>query len=143
MLSNLKTLLDSIKSEWSFSRRRAVSRPDDSSSHAEQKQGLDKLASNDHSDSSERLSISRWDSLEGLEEVGRGAFGVVYRAWDPVLRRHVALKLFRSDQGQIEEARKLAQVNSPNIVKIFRYETHEGYPGFTMEFIEGMTLAEE
>lgn len=143
MLSNLKTLFDSIKSGLSFSQRRTVLQSDASSSQSEQKHGLDDSISNRHSDSGERFSISRWDSLEGLEEVGHGAFGVVYRAWDPVLRRYVALKLFRADEGQIEEARKLAQVNSPNIVKIFRFETHEGYPGFTMEFIEGLTLADE
>lgn len=141
MLSNLKTLLDSIKSELSFSRRRTVLRPTDVDAELIDTDKFRSQAGSEVIPENEKLS--RWGSLEVLEELGRGAFGVVYKAWDPILRRHVALKLFRFDQGQIEEARKLAQVNSPNIVKIFRYETHEGYPGFTMELVNGVTLADE
>src|SRR5689334_3479389 len=36
---------------------------------------------------------STWGSLKLLEPIGQGAFGIVYRAWDPKLDREVALKL--------------------------------------------------
>ena len=39
----------------------------------------------------------RWGRLEARERLGRGAFGEVWRAWDPALEREVALKLARHD----------------------------------------------
>ena len=38
-------------------------------------------------------ALDRWGPFEGLQLVGRGSFGEVYRAFDPALQRHVALKL--------------------------------------------------
>jgi serine/threonine protein kinase len=37
--------------------------------------------------------VERWGPFEDLQRVGRGSFGEVYRAFDPRLQRHVALKL--------------------------------------------------
>ncbi len=36
---------------------------------------------------------SKWGPFQLLQRIGQGAFGEVYRAWDPVLEREVALKL--------------------------------------------------
>ena len=38
-------------------------------------------------------ALDRWGPFERLQRVGRGSFGEVYRAFDPTLQRHVALKL--------------------------------------------------
>ena len=58
-----------------------------------------------------------WGSLRLLERVGQGAFGDVYRAWDPRLDREVALKLLRRLESRgdsvgaavIDEGRLLAR----------------------------------
>jgi len=136
MLSNLKTFLDSIKVELFSSRRKTYEVPDT------EKKGAFRLEDSDFQDTGPQR-LSDLDHLDVLEEIGRGAFGTVYRAWDPVLQRHVALKRFFFDDGQIAEARKLARISSPNVVKIFRYENRQGCPELAMELVEGNTLADE
>jgi serine/threonine protein kinase len=79
--------------------------------------------------------------------IGDGQFGVVYRCEDLNLQRDVALKMFRvGEEGAREmesaigEARKLATLNHPNVVHVYRLGTYEGEPFIAMEFIEGKTL---
>jgi len=78
--------------------------------------------------------------LEIHEEIGRGAMGVVYRAWDKVLDRAVALKKIRAgllDNPEAvrrfyHEARAAARLNHPHIIAIHGMGTFEGGHGFTM-----------
>jgi len=85
-----------------------------------------------------------------LGEMGRGAMGVVYRARQLNLNRLVALKMIRdgalagpqqlSDfQREAEAAARLAH---PNIIHIYELGTHHGLPYFSMELIEGGSLAQ-
>ncbi len=91
---------------------------------------------------------ARWGHLRVLERIGRGAFGEVYRAWDPRLDREVALKLLpigssvanRRTASIIEEGRLLARVRHPNVVTIYGAERIENRIGLWMEFIKGRTL---
>jgi tRNA A-37 threonylcarbamoyl transferase component Bud32 len=87
-------------------------------------------------------SRTRWSHLELVEEVGRGAFGTVYLAWDTRLAREVALKLYAVDHGDgdIEEARRLARVSHPNVVTIFGADRIAGQLGLWMELLRGRTL---
>src|SRR5262245_30679551 len=87
-------------------------------------------------------SRTRWSHLELVEEVGRGAFGTVYRSWDTRLAREVALKLYAGDHGDgdIEEARRLARVSHPNVVTIFGADRIAGQLGLWMELLRGRTL---
>jgi len=86
--------------------------------------------------------------LEGI--LGRGSFGTVYKAWDPVLEKHVALKLLHPRDGDddegaqraLEEARKMARVNHEHVVRVFGVETHDDRMGLWMELIDGPTLEE-
>ncbi|MEK7866827.1 MAG: protein kinase [Planctomycetota bacterium] len=83
-----------------------------------------------------------------LREVGRGGMGVVYRAHDPVLNRDVALKTVKGDvkpdwvQRFLNEARALAKLRHPGIVPIHDLGEADGVAYFTMDLIEGKTLAD-
>jgi eukaryotic-like serine/threonine-protein kinase len=82
--------------------------------------------------------------------VGRGSFGEVYRAFDPTLQRHVALKLLlpqslhRDDEtaALLREARAIARVRHPNVLPIHGVDRHDGRVGFWSDFVSGQTLAE-
>ncbi len=84
----------------------------------------------------------RWGHLELLEEIGRGTYGSVYRAWDTRLAREVALKLLEDDEGgrSLEEARRLARIAHPNVVAVYGADRIEGRVGLWMELLRGRTL---
>lgn len=89
-----------------------------------------------------------WGPLQVLEAVGHGAFGDVYRAWDPRLDREVALKLMKRAESKhtsvdsliVEEGRHLARVRHPNIVTVYGADRIDGRVGLWMEFVRGRTL---
>jgi len=93
-------------------------------------------------------SILRWGLLEVREKIGEGAFGEVYRAWDPTLQREVALKLLRAERSEsetdttrfIDEARKLARVRHPNVLVVYGADRRQGRIGLWTELLEGKTL---
>jgi eukaryotic-like serine/threonine-protein kinase len=95
-------------------------------------------------------ALDHWGPFEGLQCVGRGSFGEVYRAFDPTLQRHVALKLLlpgrlaRDEElsALLREARAIARVRHPNVVPIYGVDRHDGRLGFWSDFVQGQTLAE-
>ncbi len=80
--------------------------------------------------------------------IGSGAFGTVYEAEDPELRRKVAIKLFAAGTAQhrervLREARMLATVSSPHVVHVFEVGTVDdttAAPYLVMELVSGPTL---
>jgi len=86
--------------------------------------------------------FGRWAGLRLLERIGAGAFGEVYRAWDPRLDRHVALKLLPAEPEAttLDEGRRLARVRHPNVVTIHGAERIGDRIGLWMEFVDGRTL---
>ena len=90
------------------------------------------------------------DKFELIEEVGRGAFGTVYRARDIQLHRIVAVKIPRSGQlasrGDedrfMREARSTAQLKHVGIVQVFEIGRGGSFPYIVSEFVEGITLAD-
>jgi len=83
-----------------------------------------------------------------VEEIGQGGMGVVFKAYDESLGRHVALKTLPPDLARDaerlrrfqREARAVAALNHPNIVTIHSVEEAEGVHFLTMELVEGKTL---
>jgi predicted Ser/Thr protein kinase len=86
---------------------------------------------------------------ELLEEIARGGMGVVYRARQGSLARTVAVKMMRpgllATEAEIRrfqtEARTAASLQHPNIVTIHEVGEFEGLHYFSMEFVEGPSLA--
>jgi CheY-like chemotaxis protein len=80
--------------------------------------------------------------------LGEGAMGVALLAHDEQLQRDVAIKLLREGQSSdglmqaklLEEARSMARVFHPNVVKIHAFGEHEEAPYFVMEYVNGPTL---
>ncbi len=90
---------------------------------------------------------AQWGHLKLIEQLGQGSFGTVYRAFDPVLQREVALKLGRPDQQDkvsaqqtIDEARRQARVYHPNVLAVHGADVHDGCVGIWADLIEGKTL---
>lgn len=83
------------------------------------------------------------DSRYELRDVlGRGAMGVVHRAWDRVARREVALKSLRVwDPEDIyrlkKEFRSLADVSHPNLARLHELVAHDDVCFLTMELVNG------
>jgi len=84
------------------------------------------------------------------EKIGSGGMSSVYRAFDPMLERWVAIKLMHrdisNDPDQLErfrrEARAVAQLNHPHVVTVIDAGEDDGAPYIVFEYVEGETLKE-
>jgi serine/threonine protein kinase len=92
----------------------------------------------------------RLDRFNLLEEVGAGAFGQVFRAWDAERERSVAIKVLRAGRHArpedvdrfLREARSALQLQHPGIVPVFGAgEAEDGTVYLIEEFVQGTTLA--
>jgi tetratricopeptide (TPR) repeat protein len=82
-----------------------------------------------------------------LSELGRGGMGVVYRAFDPVLDREVAVKVVpptsvRKDAFERfrREARLVAKLDHPGVVPVYDFGEHDGGLFFVMPLVQGSPL---
>jgi len=85
-----------------------------------------------------------------LERVGKGGMGVLFRGYDPVLDREVAVKVmladFSDDTEQMRprfyrEAKSAAKLQHRNIVTIFEFAEENNQPHIVMEFLRGLPLS--
>ena len=96
--------------------------------------------------------LGRVGKYELRHQIGRGAMGVVFEAYDTVIERRVALKMLRTDVFAPEqlhdvrvrfkrEAHSAGRLSHPNIVTIFDYGEHEGAPYIAMDLMTGEELS--
>ncbi len=85
------------------------------------------------------------------ERVGQGTSGVVYRALHQTLNIPVAVKVFNLPHAKTQlnaykqfrfEARLLAQLNHPNVVRVWDFEDDTAFPYLVLEYVEGLSLSE-
>ena len=90
------------------------------------------------------------DGHVALEEIGRGAAGIVYRARQAQPAREVAMKVLRPHEAGSAEARArfrleaatVAGLDHPAILPVFAVGEYDGLPYFTMKLCAGGSLAE-
>ncbi|RME88859.1 MAG: serine/threonine protein kinase [Anaerolineae bacterium] len=86
-----------------------------------------------------------------IETLGEGGMATVYKALDIRLEREVALKVIRRDLFAPDElakilvrfereAKSLARLSHPNIVKVLDFDEQDGVPYLVMEYVQGKTL---
>lgn len=88
-----------------------------------------------------------------IEPLGQGGMASVYKAYDTSLERNVAIKIIRADmeegnEGEFlkrfqREARALAQLDHPYILKVLDYGEQDGVPYLVMPFVPSGTLKEK
>ena len=88
-----------------------------------------------------------------LDSIGYGAMGAVYKAFDPLIKRTLAIKTIRLDIPRqspqyrsfidrfYHEARISGTLSHPNIVTLFDIGEEGGLPYLAMEFVEGETIS--
>ncbi len=85
-----------------------------------------------------------------IEQIGAGAMGVVYAAYDPELDRKIAIKILRPHEGKgdktrrqerlVREAKAMAKLSHPNVGAIYDVGVHGDQVFLAMEFLSGGTL---
>ncbi|MGE0606655.1 MAG: protein kinase [Pirellulales bacterium] len=95
-------------------------------------------------------SIGRLGHYEILQVLGQGAFGIVFKAFDEKLHRHVAIKAINPQLAAtspprkrfLREARSVAAIKHENIVQVYSVE-EQPLPYLVMEYIDGQSLQQK
>jgi WD40 repeat protein len=101
--------------------------------------------------SSERAGLPAVPGYRLLRELGRGAMGVVFRAWQTGLERTVALKMILAGGWASPpelarfriEAEAAGRLEHPHIVRVYELGEHDGQPWLAMEYVDGGNLAQK
>lgn len=92
------------------------------------------------------LPVKNWDRYQFVSLLGEGGMGKVYKAYDPLLRRYVALKFIRGDDPElarrfIQEAQAQARVDHANVCRVYEVGEVEEKLYISMQYIEGDPLS--
>jgi len=90
------------------------------------------------------MLLKKLGKYEVIEWLGGGRFGDVFLAFDTLLEKHFALKISRMRKEEIvmlkDEAKLLASLNHPNIVRFYNIDIIENKFVLVMEYIKGRVL---
>lgn len=97
-------------------------------------------------DTTQDFPVKSWERYKFVAFLGEGGMGRVYKAFDPRLKRFVALKFIRGDDPTIlkrfqHEAQSQARIEHENVCKVFDAGEVEGKFYIAMQYIDGMTLS--
>jgi WD40 repeat protein len=131
----LRRAVEELEADFSRADRRAEARGEDYS--------LSFL-----SPSPERASLGRLGAYEVTEVIGRGGMGVVLKAFDPSLRRFVAIKVLAPQLATsvaarrrfAREGRAAAAVSHEHVVTVHGVDEANGLPYLVMEYVTGISL---
>ena len=95
-------------------------------------------------------SIGSLGHYEILQVLGKGGFGIVFKAFDEKLHRNVAIKVLSPQLAVtspprkrfLREARSVAAIKHENIVQVYSVE-EQPLPYLVMEYVEGQTLSQK
>ncbi|MFV8750113.1 serine/threonine-protein kinase [Nannocystaceae bacterium ST9] len=111
------------------------------------------MPTDDHSGPEQAERIGRF---RVRSQIGVGGNAIIYAAWDDENDREVAIKLLRDDRSFrpdtrarfLREAKAMARLHHPNVVRIYEVGIHGGPPHgearvfLAMEYVEGQSLRE-
>jgi eukaryotic-like serine/threonine-protein kinase len=86
-----------------------------------------------------------------VERIGAGGMATVFKAYQPVLDRHVAIKVLPDYHARdpifkerfLREARAVAKLDHPNIVQIYLFGEEENITYIVMQYVDGGTLKDK
>lgn len=112
--------------------------------------GLSGVPPDFFAEASETTAPQSLGRFEIQDKIGSGTFGIVWRAWDPLLRRIVAVKVPRPEirmdvevsRRFLREARAAARLNHPGIVRVLDAGIADGVAYLAAEYVEGESLGE-
>src|SRR5436190_12529813 len=90
------------------------------------------------------MALGRLGKYERVDVLGHGVSGIVYLAWDTLLKKQIALKeidLQSADMNRfLQEARVMDRLSHPNIVRVNGVDTIGGHVLIDMEYVKGQNL---
>jgi tetratricopeptide (TPR) repeat protein/predicted Ser/Thr protein kinase len=92
-------------------------------------------------------SFPIWERYQGVRFLGQGGMGQVFLAYDPRLRRNVALKFVKGDDPEVarrllSEARAQARIEHERVCQVYEVGEFQGRSYIAMQFIEGLPLGQ-
>jgi serine/threonine-protein kinase len=87
----------------------------------------------------------RIGKYEVISQIASGGFGVIYKGWDPFIKRSVAIKLCLTPDEEVrkrfqQEAQFVGNLVHRNITLVFDYGVEDGVPYIVQEFLTGFDL---
>lgn len=112
---------------------------------SEEKTFVDSGSMQVRADQEKAFPVANWSRYQFVQFLGSGGMARVYKAFDPVLKRHIALKFIHGNNPQLSqrflrEAQAQARVDHENVCKIYEEGEVQGKLYIAMQFIDGQTL---